>query len=76
MDKIRQTINNLVVGVMGFIIIASVILAALWLKEKLGTKATTTIQLSADDVLERLAQSDNYEIKCDKNGDGRIAFAK
>lgn len=76
MYKIKQTINNLVVGVIGFLIIASFILAALWLKEKLGTKATTTIQLSADDVLERLAQSDNYEIKCDKNGDGRIAFAK
>lgn len=76
MEKIRNTVTAVIHGIAGFIIIASVILAALWLKEKLGTKATTTIQLSADDVLERLAQSDNYEIKCDKNGDGRIAFAK
>jgi len=76
MDKIKQIINNLIVGVIGFVILSSMILAALWLKERIAPQQVTRIELSADDVLERLAQSDNYEIKCDKNGDGRIAFAK
>ena len=76
METLKNNIMAVVHGVLGFFIIASMILAALWLRERIIPAQTTKIELSADDVLERLAQSDNYEIKCDKNGDGRIAFAK
>lgn len=76
METLRKQLNAVIHGVIGFVILSSMILAALWLRERIRPMSTTSIQLTADDVLERLAQSDNYEIKCDKNGDGRIAFAK
>ena len=76
MKALSTAVERVLCGFAGFVILGSMLLAGLWLREKWQPKSSTSIQLSADDVLERLAQSDNYEIKCDKNGDGRIAFAK
>jgi len=76
MEKVKQIVIATIHGIVGFIVLGSMVLAGFWIRERLQPKSTTIIELSADDILERLAQSSNYEIQCDKNGGGRIAFHK
>lgn len=75
MDRIKEVIKAFVSGVCGFIVISSIILASLWLREKVMPRQTLAIELSPDDVLEQLAQSDNFIIKCEEDG-GRIALRR
>lgn len=73
MDSIKEKIRAVIHGVIGFVVLSSMILASLWLKERVMTRETLTLELAPDDIMMQLAQSKSYEIKCDKTGE--CAFA-
>lgn len=69
MEAMKEKIKAVVHGVIGFVVLSSMILASLWLKERVMTRETLTLELAPDDIMMQLAQSKSYEIKCDKEGE-------
>lgn len=74
--KIAHLIATLITGFLGFVILGSMTLAGLWLSDRLGVKEQITVTLSADDILMQLAQSESYDIRCEKDGACQIALKK
>lgn len=72
MEKAKQTIGERIAavthGVIGFVVIGSMALAGLWLKDRVGPRDSVTLELAPDDIMMQLAQSKSYEIRCDKEG--------
>ena len=68
-ERIAKTIANLITGFIGFVVLGSMTLAGLWLNTQLGPRDKLVLELSPDDIAMTLAQSDSYEIHCDKTGE-------
>lgn len=74
-EKIRHTTTAIIHGVIGFVVLGSMVLAAMFLQDLRTKKEHLAIEFSTDEIMEKIAQSKNYEIKCEKSGDCRLMLS-